>query len=77
MIRFKCGYRCLRSCNPATSPYCIAKALDNASRGELDEAVVFAGHNVSRITEPTTVRRLFDEFVSSALAEMAGSEAVH
>jgi len=76
-IRFKCGYRCLRSCNPATSPYCIAKALDNASRGELDEAVVFAGHNVSRITEPTTVRRLFDEFVSSALAEMAGSEAVH
>ncbi|MFA5138456.1 MAG: nitronate monooxygenase family protein [Elusimicrobiota bacterium] len=70
-VRFKCGYRCLRSCNPAASPYCIAKALDNASRGLLEEAVVFCGHNVSRIDKMTTVRELFDELVSGALAEMA------
>ncbi|MDD4005144.1 MAG: nitronate monooxygenase family protein [Elusimicrobiaceae bacterium] len=64
----KCAYRCLRSCNPTTVPYCIAKAMINAVEGRLDDAIVFAGSNVSRIDRIMPVRELMDELVAQANA---------
>jgi len=66
---FKCSYRCLRSCDPKTVPYCIAKALCNAVIGDLDNAVVFAGSNVSRVKKIVSVKELINDIVSEAIAE--------
>lgn len=57
-------YNCLTPCNPATTPYCISKALINAVKGNLDDALIFCGENASRITKLTTVKELMDELVS-------------
>lgn len=46
--------------------YCILKALENARLGDLDNGLVFAGANVWRVKEITTVKKLIDELVDQA-----------
>ncbi len=60
-IPFKCPHHCLRSCNPRTSPYCIAKVLGDASKGMLDNSFVFAGANAYRCTEIVSVKSLIEQ----------------
>lgn len=62
-----CNYRCLKTCNPKTAPYCIAKALTSAAEGNVDEGFVFAGSNAYRCTEIVPVKKLIDEIVSEAV----------
>ncbi len=69
-VPIKCDYRCLKTCDPRTAPYCIAKALFNAVSGDLDNAVVFAGSNVSKVKEIVSVKDLMDSIVSQALEEL-------
>ncbi|MBI4683178.1 MAG: nitronate monooxygenase [Nitrospirae bacterium] len=61
-----CNFRCLKTCNPKTAPYCIAKALANSAEGNLDEGFVFAGSNAYRCREIVPVRKLINELVSEA-----------
>ena len=68
---FHCGYQCLKTCDPNTAPYCIAKALFNAVKGNLEHAVVFAGLNVSRVHEIVSTRELLEGFAAEAQAELA------
>ena len=70
-IDFICSYKCLRSCDPQTVPYCIARALCNAADGDLDNAVVFAGSNVERVKEIVSVKNLIDELVAGANEALA------
>ncbi|MCD4784892.1 MAG: nitronate monooxygenase family protein [Candidatus Eremiobacteraeota bacterium] len=65
-IPFKCNYRCLRSCDPRKAPYCIAKALFSAVKGDIDESVVFCGSNASKIDKIVSVQELIDELVLEA-----------
>ncbi|MBL7131923.1 MAG: nitronate monooxygenase, partial [Candidatus Omnitrophica bacterium] len=65
----KCNYRCLRACKPKTAPYCIAEALFKAVSGDLDNAVVFAGSNVSRVKKIISVKELMNGIVSEAIEE--------
>ncbi|MBD3296071.1 MAG: nitronate monooxygenase [Candidatus Omnitrophica bacterium] len=67
---FNCNYRCLRTCDPATVQYCIAKALIDAVEGDIDHAVVLAGTNVSRIHEIVPVKQMIDEIVDQAVREL-------
>ena len=60
-IPFKCPYHCLRSCNPHTAPYCIARVLADASKGRLLNSFVFAGTNAYRCTEIVSVKTLIDQ----------------
>jgi NAD(P)H-dependent flavin oxidoreductase YrpB (nitropropane dioxygenase family) len=60
-IPFKCPHHCLRSCNPRTAPYCIAKVLVDASKGRLLNSFVFAGTNAYRCTEIVSVKTLVDQ----------------
>lgn len=62
-----CNYRCLKTCNPKTAPYCIAKALTNAAEGNLDEGYVFAGSNAYRCTEIVPVKTLIKELVDETI----------
>ncbi len=66
----KCSYRCIKTCDPKTAPYCIAKALFNAVIGNLDKAVVFAGSNVSRVEKIVSVEELMDGIVGEAIEEL-------
>ncbi len=59
-----CNYRCLKTCQPKTAPYCIAKALTNAAEGNLDEGYVFAGSNAYRCTEIVPVKKLIEDLVA-------------
>jgi len=69
-VPFKCNYRCIKTCDHKTAPYCIAKALFNAVIGNLDEAVVFAGSNVSKVEKIISVEELMDGIVNEAAEEL-------
>ena len=59
----KC-YNCIRTCNVATTPYCITKALINAVKGNMKDALVFCGSNVDKVKEIVSVHKLMNELVS-------------
>jgi len=40
---FKCYWKCLKSCDSKNVPYCIAQALLNAAKGNMEEGFAFAG----------------------------------
>jgi len=60
-IPIKCTYKCLRTCDPKTAPYCIAKVLLNAAEGNLDEAFAFSGSNAYRCNEIIPVKQLIGQ----------------
>jgi nitronate monooxygenase len=60
-IPFRCPFHCLRTCNPRTSPYCIARVLADASKGRLLDSFVFAGSNAYRCTEIVSVKTLINQ----------------
>ena len=62
-IPFKCKYRCLRTCNPLTAPYCIAEILARASEGKMDQAFAFAGSNAWRCDEIVSVKQLIKKIM--------------
>ncbi|OIP01202.1 MAG: nitronate monooxygenase [Armatimonadetes bacterium CG_4_10_14_3_um_filter_66_18] len=62
-VPFRCAYHCLATCNPKTAPYCIAAALINAYRGNLDAGFAMCGTNAARVDEIVSVRELIDELV--------------
>lgn len=62
--KFSCRYHCLSNCDPASSPYCIAKALKNATEGHLEEGFVTCGSNAWRIDKIVSVRELLEELSS-------------
>ncbi|MBW1798173.1 MAG: nitronate monooxygenase [Deltaproteobacteria bacterium] len=64
----KCAWRCLKSCDTKTAPYCISLALDNARRGLLDQGFVFAGSNAFRIDKIVFVKELIQELKKGYLA---------
>ena len=50
-----------KHCDRKSIPYCITETLLNAVNGPAEQALIFAGSNAFRITEQTTVKRIFDE----------------
>ena len=57
---FKCPYKCLKTCDYKTAPYCIANALTHAQHGELDDGFAFTGANAHRVHEIVPVRELVE-----------------
>lgn len=54
-------YSCIKKCDPAKIPYCITKALIDAVQGDVENGLIFAGANVGRLKEMTTVHQIFQE----------------
>ncbi|MDI6757155.1 MAG: nitronate monooxygenase family protein [Endomicrobiia bacterium] len=69
-VKFDCSFQCLNTCDPLTSPYCIATALIAAAEGRLDDGFVFVGQNAGRVNRVTTVKELMDEVVDEAVREL-------
>ncbi len=59
-----CKYHCIKSCNPKTTTYCIANALQEACQGNLKDGFVFTGTNAGKIHEMSSVPDLFAELIS-------------
>ncbi|MEG6502487.1 MULTISPECIES: NAD(P)H-dependent flavin oxidoreductase [unclassified Desulfovibrio] len=57
---FKCIFHCVHTCEQEKTPYCIAQALINAMKGNLERGFAFCGANVSRVNKITSVRELMD-----------------
>jgi NAD(P)H-dependent flavin oxidoreductase YrpB (nitropropane dioxygenase family) len=57
---FRCPWKCLRTCDFKSSPYCIALALTNAKKGNLEEGFAFAGANAYRIDRIVSVKELVE-----------------
>jgi len=73
-LPLKCTYRCLKTCDPKTAPYCIAEALTNASEGKFEDAFAFCGENAYRCTEIVPVSRLIGQLVEEAEHHLRMSE---
>lgn len=58
----KC-YGCIKTCNVANTPYCITKALINAVKGNMNDALIFCGSNVDKVKEIVSVKSLMQELV--------------
>ncbi len=56
--------RCLATCNPATTPYCITQALMSAADGNREEGLFFAGTGISLIDRIGTVKDIFTKYFS-------------
>lgn len=54
---------CIKTCNPATTPYCITEALVNAVEGRLDKGLIFCGENAYRAQRIETVAEIMEEFI--------------
>ena len=59
-----CIYHCIKSCDPKTTSYCIADALLQAYKGNLEDGFVFTGTNAGRIDKISTVKELINELVT-------------
>lgn len=68
-IKFKCPYKCLKTCDPYSANYCIANALVNASRGNFDEGFALCGKNAHRVNRIISVEELIEELEQEALDE--------
>jgi NAD(P)H-dependent flavin oxidoreductase YrpB (nitropropane dioxygenase family) len=68
---FRCLFHCITTCNPEKSPYCIASALLNAMKGNLDKGFAFSGANVFRVNGITTVKELLASLQREFDAAMA------
>lgn len=63
-------YRCLRPCDPKTTPYCISDALINSVQGDTENGLIFTGTNAFRMDKIVTVKELMSELVSEANQEL-------
>lgn len=62
IIVAKC-YNCLKTCNPAKTPYCISKALIEAVKGNIDEGLIFVGSNAYRTDKIISVKELINGLI--------------
>jgi len=60
---FSCPFKCIRTCDISSSPYCIITALYNAFKGNFEGGYAFAGSNAFRATKITSVKEIFTELI--------------
>ncbi len=57
---FKCVFKCVSTCEQERTPYCIAAALINAMKGNLERGFAFCGTNAFKVDKIISVRELMD-----------------
>ncbi len=61
---FTCPWKCLKTCDIESAPYCICAALTNAKKGRLEKGFAFAGANAYRIDKIISVKELIDTLLA-------------
>ena len=57
-------YNCIKTCDIKNTPYCITKALVNAVKGNMENALIFCGSNVDKVKKIVSVHDLIQELIS-------------
>jgi len=65
-----CPWKCLKTCDYTDTPYCIAVALLNAKRGNVEAGFAFCGSNAYKIDKIISVKELIDELEEGYLNTM-------
>ncbi len=73
---FKCSWKCLKTCDFRTTPYCIPDALANAQMGLLEKGFTFAGSNAYKVDRIISVHELFQTLEQEYLAALKSRMAV-
>jgi hypothetical protein len=55
----KCPFKCIKTCDISSSPYCIITALFNALKGNFENGFAFAGSNAFRANKISSVKEVF------------------
>ena len=58
-----CPFKCIKTCDISSSPYCIIIALINALKGNFEHGYAFAGANAFRATKITSVKEIFQSLL--------------
>lgn len=53
-------HQCIRTCDPAKTPYCITDALVNAAKGDVNNALLFCGAKAYRAERIETVHEVIE-----------------
>ena len=59
----KCPYKCLKTCDIESTPYCIVAALINALKGNFYNGFAFAGSNAFIATKIISVKETIDSLI--------------
>ena len=62
-VPVKCPFKCIKTCEVSSSPYCIVSALYNAYKGNMEKGYAFAGSNAYLATKITSVKETFKELL--------------
>lgn len=68
-----CPFKCIKTCEVSSSPYCIITALINAVKGNFNSGYAFAGSNAFRATSITSVKETFVKLINE-FKEKKGKE---
>ena len=60
-LDFNCPMKCLKTCNPQESKFCIAKRLILTAKGDVENGLITCGYNVDQIDKITTVKEIIKE----------------
>ncbi|NQT31515.1 MAG: nitronate monooxygenase, partial [Deltaproteobacteria bacterium] len=71
----KCPWKCLKTCDIKSAPYCICAALTNAKKGLLERGFAFAGANTFKIDAIISVKELIKTLLTGY--ENAAVTATH
>ncbi|MBN2777885.1 MAG: nitronate monooxygenase [Bacteroidales bacterium] len=62
-IPIKCPFKCIRTCEISSSPYCIINALYSAFKGRFNNGYAFAGTNAYLAEKIISVQETFDNIL--------------
>jgi NAD(P)H-dependent flavin oxidoreductase YrpB (nitropropane dioxygenase family) len=73
---FRCIFHCISTCDPQTSPYCIAAALLNAMKGNLEKGFAFTGANAFKVDSIISVKELMRSLQKEFDAALVSARSV-
>lgn len=59
----RCPFKCIRTCDVSSSPYCIITALINALKGNFENGYAFAGTNAYLATKIISIKQTFNDIL--------------
>ena len=63
----RCPFKCIKTCEISSSPYCIITALINAVKGNFNNGYAFAGSNAFKATSIVSVKETFKKLLQEFL----------
>ncbi len=59
----RCPFKCIKTCEVSSSPYCIISALFNAFKGKFNNGYAFAGTNAYLAQKIISIKETFNEII--------------